>query len=91
MAKYMGGPTAAVGAQCGSQGGAMFDTEVLDPARQPVPPIPRCFLMFNPPVIIGPYYMSVMRGFQQVNVAFNTWGGTRSSVPIPIGLRGEVA
>lgn len=90
MAYFIGGPVAVVGAQCGSAGGAMFDPEVLDPARRPIPPIPRCFLMFNPPVIIDNSVMGIMRGFQQVNIAFNTWGGTRTSIPIATGLAGNI-
>lgn len=85
---YMGGAVIVTGAPCGSQGGAMHDPPSHDPSY--IPHGPHCWLMYAPPIIIGDTYMSIMRGFQQVNIAFNTWGGTTRSTTIPMGLPGQV-
>jgi hypothetical protein len=85
---FHGGAVFAVGAPCGSQGGAMYDPPSHDPSRLPAGP--NCWLMFGPSVSIGSSYMSVMQGFQHVNMVFNTSGGGGGSVPTPVGLPGPV-
>ena len=87
---FLSSPVAGVISQCGSAGGAMFDPEVLNPRRIAVPPKPRCFMMYAPPVIIEDTYMSIMAGFQQVNIAFHATNGGRQSVPNQYGLSGPV-
>lgn len=86
---FMGGAVIVNGADCGRRGGAMYDPPSHDPSLLPTGP--HCWLMYAPPVIIGDTYMSIMEGFQQVNIAFNTWGGGggRSTVA-PEGLPGPV-
>ena len=88
MAQYMGGAVIVKGADCGNQGGAMYDPPSHDPSHMPHGP--HCWLMYAPPIIIGDTHMSIMRGFQQVNIAFNTWGGTARSTTDPMGLYGPV-
>ena len=85
---YVGGAVMVKGADCGKDGGAMYDPPSHDPSL--LPHGPHCWLMFAPPIIIGDTYMSIMQGFQQVNIAFNTWGGGKSSVPNPAALEGPV-
>lgn len=87
---FLSSAVAGVVSQCGSAGGAMFDPEVLNPRRIPIPPKPRCFMMYAPPVIIEDTYMSIMRGFQQVNIAFHATNGGRGTVPTVAGLSGPV-
>lgn len=87
---YLASAVAGVVSQCGSAGGAMFDPEVLNPIRVSVPPKPRCFMMYAPPVIIEDTYMSIMRGFQQVNIAFHATNGGRQAMPDPRSLTGPV-
>lgn len=85
---YMGGGVMAAQSDCGSAGGAMYDPISHDPVK--FPHGPHCWLMYAPAIIIGDTNMSIMRGFQQVNNAFNTWGGGGRSIPDPSSLPGPV-
>lgn len=83
---FMGGAVLVAQSDCGSAGGAMYDPPSHDPNLMPHGP--HCWMMNAPPIIIGDTYMSIMEGFQQVNIAFNTWGGGKKSVPDPSSLPG---
>lgn len=73
-----------VSAPCGAIGSAMHDPPSLarlgPDAIGGVPTGPNCFLMYAPPIIIGDTYMSVMDGFNHINMVHRTSG---YSMPVP--------
>lgn len=80
-------------APCGAAGAAMYDPDSLYRPGPSViggkPTSPHCWLMYAPPIIIADTYMSVMDGFQHVNMVHKTMGYS-PSIPNKLALTGPI-
>jgi hypothetical protein len=75
---------------CTKAGAIALDMTVLDPARIPVPPVPRCWIITGVKVPIGRSFASVQSGFEIVNFNFHTYG-TQRSLPTNTGIKGPIS
>lgn len=73
-----------VSSSCGAAGSAMIDVPSLSRPGPDIEggfPIGRhCWLMYAPPIVIHDQYMSVMQGFNHINMVHRTSGYTP---PVP--------